>query len=146
MNKLVGVRWGDLLEETRTFLFENSTIWDNVKDGDCIYDLTDTLSVVGSVKCINADEGDYEFEIDDESIIYNSEEGTVLKAKENVIFEINEVMTVNESAEIWGITEGAIRNAIKTNKFIPGIDYRKAGRITLITKDAMTRVYGKREM
>lgn len=58
-------------------------------------------------------------------------------------FEINEVMTVKEASEQWGLTEGAIRNSIKVKKFIPGLDYRKAGRITLITKGAMTRVYGE---
>ena len=44
---------------------------------------------------------------------------------------------------MWGITEEAIRLAIKTRKFIVGIDYRKAGRITLITYEAMERVYGE---
>lgn len=58
---------------------------------------------------------------------------------------INEVMTVNEAAHIWGKTEGTIRAAIRTNKFIANLDYRKAGRITLITKEAMKRVYGEIE-
>ena len=54
-------------------------------------------------------------------------------------------MTVNEAAEMWGKTEGAVRAAIKAKKFILGVDYRKAGRITLITKEAMEKVYGKLE-
>ena len=58
---------------------------------------------------------------------------------------LNNVMTAKEAAEIWGITEGAVRAAIKAKKFIPGIDYRKAGRITLITRESMERVYGKLE-
>ena len=56
MNKLVGVRWGDLKEEIRERLFENATIWDDVQDGECIYDLTSNLSVRGYVKCINKEE------------------------------------------------------------------------------------------
>lgn len=56
---------------------------------------------------------------------------------------INEVMTVNEASEMFNITEGAIRAAIKKGYFIEGKDYRKAGRITLITKGAMEREYGK---
>ena len=58
---------------------------------------------------------------------------------------LNNVMTAKEAAEIWGITEGAIRAAIKAKKFATGVDYRKAGRITLITKEAMEKVYGKLE-
>lgn len=145
MNKLVGVRWGDLKEETKEFLLENSKIWDDIKDGECIYDLTENLSVIGRVNCINKYEGDYEFIIDDNAIIYNPEDGknSESDAKYNVTFEIDEVMTVNEAAEMWGKTEGAIRAAIKAKKFILGVDYRKAGRITLITKEAMERVYGE---
>ncbi|EOR20569.1 hypothetical protein A500_16300 [Clostridium sartagoforme AAU1] len=145
MNKLIGIRWGDLKEETKEFLLENSTIWDDVKDGECIYDLTENLSVIGRVNCINKYEGDYEFIIDDNAIIYNPKDGknSESDARDNVIFEIDEVMTVNEAAELWGKSEGAIRAAIKAEKFIPGIDYRKAGRITLITREAMKRVYGK---
>lgn len=66
----------------------------------------------------------------------------LLKEEEHIVFIINEVMTVTEAAKIWGIVEGTIRAAIKSNKFINGVDYRKAGRITLITKSAMERVYG----
>lgn len=141
MNKLVGVRWGSLSEETKEFLLQNSNIWDDVKEGECIYDLTENLSVSGRVNCINKNEGDYEFIIDEESIIYNPEDGVLSEAK-SITFEINEVMTVNEAAEIWNKSEGTIRAAIKSNKFILGVDYRKAGRITLITKEAMSRVYG----
>lgn len=142
MSKLVGVRWGDLSEEAKEDLFQMSSVWEDVKDGDCIYDLTETLSISGHVKCINAEEGDYEYIIDDDAIIYNSSEGIILEPKKNIKFEINEVMTVTEAAEIWDKSEGAIRAAIKAKKFILGVDYRKAGRITLITKEAMSRVYG----
>lgn len=55
-----------------------------------------------------------------------------------------EVMTATEAAEAWNMTEGAIRAAIKSNKFILGKEYRKAGRITLITREAMIRVYGNK--
>ncbi|WP_195264570.1 helix-turn-helix domain-containing protein [Clostridium sp. 1001275B_160808_H3] len=143
MSDLVGVRWGDLKKETKEFLLMNSTIWDNVKEGECIYDLTEDLAISGYVKCISKDKGDYEYIIDDDAIIYDPSEGVILETKEKVKFVVDEVMTVNEAAEIWGKTEGAIRAAIKAKKFIPGVDYRKAGRITLITKEAMERVYGE---
>lgn len=56
---------------------------------------------------------------------------------------INDIMTVNEAAEKWGIVEGTIRAAIKRGNFKEGVDYRKAGRITLITKKAMNKIYGE---
>ncbi|WP_300902216.1 helix-turn-helix domain-containing protein [uncultured Clostridium sp.] len=141
MNKLVGVRWGDLKEETREFLLENSNIWEEIKEGECIVDLRTNLSVIGEV----VDNGEEkEIVIDDEAIIYNPEEGTILEAKK-INFEINDVMTVSEAATIFGKTEGAIRAAIKAKKFIPFVDYRKAGGSTLITKEAMKRVYGELE-
>lgn len=143
MNNLIGVRWGELKEETKEFLLGNSNVWEDIKEGECIFDLTDSLSVAGYIKCINKEEGDYEYIVDDKSIIYNPSEGILLESKEDIIFKINEVMTVNEAADKWGRTEGAIRAAIKAKKFIPGVDYRKAGRITLITKEAIERVYGK---
>lgn len=140
MNKLVGVRWGDLKEETREFLLENSNVCDNVRECDCIFDLTDNLSVAGY---INRKEDDIERIIEDDAIIYNPSEGILLEGKE-VKFEIDEVMTVSEAAVLWGKSEGAIRAAIKAKKFIVGVDYRKAGGTTLITREAMERVYGKR--
>lgn len=60
-----------------------------------------------------------------------------------VIMIINSVLTVSEAAKKWGIVEGTIRAAIKSNKFVHGVDYRKAGKITLITKEAMLRVYSE---
>lgn len=135
MNKLVGVRWGALKEETKEFLLENAYICDDVREGDCIVDLTNTLSVAGKVV-------ENEIVIDDEAIIYNPSEGVILEPKE-IKFALDEVRTMNEAAEMWGISEGTIRSAIKSKKFIPGVDYRKAGRITLITIEAMERVYGE---
>lgn len=64
----------------------------------------------------------------------------VEKKTKSVIYD---VLTVNEASKIWNKAESAIRAAISKNKFIYGIDYRKAGRITLITKEAMKRVYGE---
>lgn len=135
MNKLVGVRWGDLNEETREFLLENS--WREIKEGECIVDLTANLSVIG--EAVNTGE-EIEIVIDDEAIIYNPEEGIILEPKK-INFEINDVMTVSEAAKIFGKTEGAIRAAIKAKKFVPMVDYRKAGGTTLITKESMERVY-----
>ena len=138
MSKLVGVKWGRLEKATQEWLLKdcnciNAVTVNDAYNGDCIIDLTENLSVAGKIV-----EGD--IVIDYDAKIYNpigkyESDGTT--------FEINNIMTVSEAAETWEITEGAIRKAIKSNKFIPSIDYRKAGRITLICRDAMIRVYGE---
>lgn len=140
MNKLVGVRWGDLLDVTKGDLLEranciNGIDGDLTNEGECIVDLTNELSVVGEI--IND-----EIVINDDAIIYNPEEGIILEPK-RINFEINDIMTVNEAAKIFNIAESTIRYGIEVKKFIAGVDYRKAGRITLITKDAIVREYGE---
>lgn len=140
MNKLIGARWGDLLDITKEDLLEranciNGINGDLTNEGECIVDLTNDLSVAGEI--IND-----EIVINDDAIIYNPSQGILLESKE-VNFEVNNIMTVSEAAEIWGKTEGAIRATIKAKKFIVGVDYRKAKGTTLITKEAMERVYGK---
>lgn len=139
MSKLVGVKWGVLKKETQDWLLKDcncvdgSTGNDKTDDGECIIDLTENLSVPGKIV-------DGDIVIDDNNKIYNPE-GEY--ESDGTTFEINNILTVSEAAEMWGITEEAIRLAIKTRKFIVGIDYRKAGRITLITYEAMERVYGE---
>ena len=138
MSKLVGVKWGMLEECTKEWLLKdcdcvNAVTVHDAYNGDCIVDLTENLSVPG--KIVNGD-----IVIDDNTKIYDP----IGEYKnDGSTFEINNVMTVSEAAKKWGITEGAIRKAIKSDKFIPGIDYRKAGRITLICREAMERVYGE---
>lgn len=138
MSKLVGARWGSLEKETQEWLLRDCNCVDgrdgsDVNDGECIVDLTENLSICG--KIIGG-----ELFIDNDSKIYDSEG---YYESDGTTFEINNIMTVNEAAEMWGITEGTIRAAIKAGKFIPYIDYRKAGRITLICYKAMERVYGE---
>lgn len=138
MSKLVGIKWGRLEEETQKWLLEecnciNGATGNSIDDGECIIDLKNNLSVTGRIV-------DGEIVIESDSIIYDpageyEPEGTT--------FEINNILTVTEAAEMWGITEGTIRAAIKAKKFIPCVDYRKAGRITLITYEAMEHAYGE---
>lgn len=56
--------------------------------------------------------------------------------------ELYHVYTSTEAAKLWDKDESTVRRAIMTGRFIYGVDYRKAGRISLITKDAMIRVFG----
>jgi len=146
--KIIGMKWKDLKEETKQFLLEDAVTSDGdcnvVLNGECIVDLTDNLSVEGKVI-------DGNIIIDNDAVIYNPKEGIeplsysdrMKFIKENEL--INNVMTVNEAAKKWKVVEGTIRAAIKRKDFVLGVDFRKAGRITLITTEAMIRLYGELE-
>lgn len=140
MNELTGLRWGVLPLETKEWLLKGANCidgatGDNVTEGECIVDFSETLSI--SAKVI-----DGEIIIEDSAILYNPLEG-ITEEKEVDGFLIEMVMTVSEAAKRWGITEAAIRYSIKARKFVPGVDYRKAGGTTLIKVPAMKRVYGE---
>ena len=69
MSKLVGTRWGELSKKTKNSLLKNATCingktCNEVNDGECIIDLTDTLSVCGNII-------DGELVIDDDALIYD---------------------------------------------------------------------------
>ena len=130
-----GVIWKDLKEETKQELLANANIWDNVKNGECIIDLTEKFSVEGEIV-------DGEIIINDNAIIYNPQIGKPC-ISEPLKVDIDNVLTAQEAATKWGITEAAIRKAISSKRLIIGIDYRKAGRITLISRKAMERLYGE---
>ena len=55
--------------------------------------------------------------------------------------DLYKVFTLSEAAAIWGKDESTLRRAL--SKFYQFKEYRKAGRITLIEKEAMIRVYGE---
>lgn len=134
---LHGVIWKDLNEETKQELLSNANVWDNIKEGECIIDLTEKFSIEGEIV-------DGEIIIKDNAIIYNPEIGKPCISQPLKV-DIDNVLTAQEAAAKWGITEGAIRKAIASKRLIIGIDYRKAGRITLISKEAMERLYGELE-
>lgn len=134
---LHGIKWGDLSQETKTSLLERVNVWDDVKEGDCLVDLTEELTVEGKII-------DGEIMIKDNAIIYNPQIGNPCISQPLKV-DIDNVLTAQEASALWNITEGAIRKAISSKRLIIGIDYRKAGRITIISKEAMERLYGELE-
>lgn len=58
---------------------------------------------------------------------------------------VDDVMTTLEAGELWGVTpnslkqncQGRVKNGFKENEF------RKSGRIWLVTRAGMERLYGK---
>ena len=140
MKSLIGTKWGELKEETKEWFLERCNCVDgsncnNIDESECIIDFDLGLSIEGKII-------DYEITIDDNAKLYAPSDDYIdIEIDDN----LDNVLTVTEAAEKWGITEGAIRASIKSRKFIPYIDYRKAGRITLITSEAMERIYGEIE-
>ena len=65
---LHGVIWKDLNEETKQELLSNASVWDDVREGECIIDLTEKFSIEGEI--ING-----EIIINDNAVIYNPEIG-----------------------------------------------------------------------
>ena len=56
---------------------------------------------------------------------------------------LDEVMTMQESAQYIGITEGSIRSAIRNGRLKDGIDYKRSGRIIIVLKSSIEREWGR---
>ena len=57
---------------------------------------------------------------------------------------LDEVMTMQESAQYIGVTEGSIRAAIKSSRLKDGIDYKRSGRIIIVLKSSIEREWGNK--
>ena len=57
--------------------------------------------------------------------------------------EMQKEMTFAEATERWGLADSTLRKLVTTDKLQEGIDYRKSGKVWLITKKAMKKVYGE---
>ena len=54
------------------------------------------------------------------------------------------VVTAEEGASLVGVTEGAIRKAMASGRLKLGEDYRKAGRITLLNKNSLFKIFANK--
>jgi hypothetical protein len=55
---------------------------------------------------------------------------------------LTQVFTFSEAAELWNIDSSTLRHRVTSEKLVEGIDYKKSGKVWLITKGAMERLYG----
>ena len=55
---------------------------------------------------------------------------------------LTQVFTFSEAAELWNIDSSTLRHRVTSEKLLDGIDYKKSGKVWLITKSAMERLYG----
>jgi hypothetical protein len=56
---------------------------------------------------------------------------------------LDKIMTFAEATEKWGLADSTLRKLATTDKIKEGIDYRKSGKVWIITEDAMQRIYGE---
>lgn len=56
---------------------------------------------------------------------------------------LDEVFTLAEAAELWGVHSSTLRKAVASGRFEEGADFRKAGGTYVVTKVAMIREYGE---
>ena len=59
------------------------------------------------------------------------------------INNIKTVLTFAEASHRWGLNDSTLRKLVNTNKLQENIDYRKSGKVWLITKSAMIKLYGE---
>lgn len=52
-------------------------------------------------------------------------------------------MTFAEATEKWGLGESTLRSIPSQDRLIEGVDYRKSGKVWLITGNAMKKLYGE---
>lgn len=56
---------------------------------------------------------------------------------------LDSVMTFSEASEKWGLGESTLRTMVKGNRLVEGKDFRKSGKVWLIKKDSMQKIYGE---
>lgn len=56
---------------------------------------------------------------------------------------LENALTFKEAAEIWGISDSALRKMINTDKLKENVHYKKSGNTWIITRTAMRKIYGK---
>ena len=53
------------------------------------------------------------------------------------------LMSFADASELWGLSESTLRKAVSYGKIVPGVDARKYGKQWVVTREAMSREYGK---
>lgn len=132
MKKYIGKKWMQLTQEQQYELMKNANVWDNIKEGDCIVDLTNDLSVSGSIV-------DGEIVIDNESIIYNPTEGIIV---ENEKFK--DLISLKDAASMFNKEESTLRRNISNGFFKEWQDCIKFGTTWVFDVNALEKKYGKK--
>lgn len=63
-------------------------------------------------------------------------------------FELDDIMTTQEAAERWNVTADSLKQNCRgrvKNGFLEG-EFRKSGKMWLVTRQGMERLYGKEKI
>ncbi|WP_343349190.1 hypothetical protein [Terrisporobacter petrolearius] len=143
MKKYIGKKWYQLTEEQQELLL--SSVIDTidgrnssrVKNGECIVDFENGLSVPGVVI---ETEDDYCIEIDDNSIIYSSAEGSII---ENEKFK--DLISLKDASRMFGKEESTLRRNIKNGFFKEWEDCIKFGTTWVFDIKALEKKYNHKK-
>lgn len=133
--KLVGKKWGQLSEDQQYELLRGANPFE-CKEGDCIIDLNEYLSVAGRV--INT-EHDYYIEVEDDAIIYNPEEGSIILNE-----KFKGLITLKDASVMFNKEESTLRRNISNGVFIEHRDCIKFGTTWVFDIDSLKSFYENR--
>lgn len=142
MKKYIGKKWGQLTEDQQEELLMSvidlvdGTNGNTVKEGNCIVDFECGLSV-GGIAILTEDET--YLKIDDNEIIYNSEEGVIV---ENEKFK--DLISLKDAAAMFNKEESTLRRNIRNGFFKEWEDCIKFGTTWVFDIKALEKKYGKR--
>jgi hypothetical protein len=56
--------------------------------------------------------------------------------------DLFDILTLQEAGELWNKDDSTLRRVIAGPQFVENTDYRKSGKVYLVRRAAMERVYG----
>ena len=57
---------------------------------------------------------------------------------------LDNILTFGEAAKLWGLDSSSLRKSVERGRFLEN-EIRKSANTWLVTREAMERLYGKRE-
>jgi len=67
-----------------------------------------------------------------------------LKDRRKIMKTLNEILTVSEICERWGINDVTLRErCIRNYSLKEGVDWRKSGNMFLIRRSSIVRIFGE---
>ena len=133
MKNYISKKWKQLTKQQQEELLKSANIWDNIKDGSCIVDFCDNLSVKATIV-------DDEIIIDDNAILYDPHEGTII---ENEKFK--NLISLKDASIKFNKEESTLRKNIKNGFFKEWEDCIKFGKQWVFDIKALEKKYGEYE-
>lgn len=137
MKKYVGKKWSQISKEQQKKLLSNvagavdAVDSTEIKNGECILDFSDNLSVSAYIK-------DYEIVIDDDAILYDPNKGVIF---ENEKFK--GLISLKDAAAMFNKEESTLRRNISNGFFKEWQDCVKFGNTWVFDINALEKKYKK---